>query len=621
MIHMSRIVVLGVLAGLCATGFAGPDPDAMCFRNIASEVGLENVPTGRPQLIDINGDGWLDLCVAATDSDGRESLRVFLSVPTASGSRKLVEQTEQSGLSIRPDGKPGRWSSFTIWGDFNGDFRLDAVSVACQNTQAHKKDPQTHVVYLGDGRGHFKAMSHAGIERKEHQKTHGAVVCDLDLDGRLDVAFGNAYEDESQGLEAQQMRVYRGLGDGRFEEMTEKWGFLTPADPGAANASRPLYGLSAADLDNDGYPELIGAAYGRQWNSLWKRSPERAYYGDFAATSGIDGDSIRHGRYSEDIKKRFRERFGHEREDEPPFRSNGNSFALVPCDFDGDGDNDLFEAEITHHWAGESSDLSTLLVNQFNRRKVCCFERALEPLATPDPQTGLKWQPGLGLTRDHAPQKPTNWNQGDLQAHWEDLDNDGLVDLIVCESDYPHNRLRIWRQKPDHTFVETELTWGIRFPNCPGAGLGDFNRDGAIDIAAVGTKNRWPEARPRPELALWLNRPQKENGVLCLLLVGDGRKANTDAIGARAILTTDRGTQTRELLGAYGHCGAQMQPGELHFGLGNATPKSLKIVWPDAKRTETVLTRVPKNSWIVIRQGSNEPVIMNVFDPLKWQQR
>ena len=606
-----------VLSGLCVTGFAQAGDDSVAFRNVAKEAGLETAE-GRPQWIDLDGDGWLDLCIQVKAQDGRENVRVFLSTPMESGRRRFVDATEQSGLLLRPDGKPGRQNSFLVWGDFNGDRCLDAVSIVNQTAEDCKKAPQTHAVYLGDGRGHFKAVANSGIERSEPLTTQGAVVCDLDLDGRLDIAFGNSYGDPDHERKAQQMRVYRGLGDGRFRDMTETWGLLTPAESGAANATRPLYGLSAADLDNDGYAEILGAAYGRQWNTLWQRTPERAYYGDFAATYGVDGDPIRHGRYSDDVKNMFRQRFKIEMEDELPFRANGNTFSLAPCDFDGDGDNDLFDASITHCWAGESSDLSALLINQLNKRKTCFFERMLEPLDEPDPQTGLKWQPGLGLTRDHSPQKPNGWNQGDLQAHWEDLDNDGLVDLIVCESDYPHNRLRVWRQKSDHTFVETQREWGIDFPNCPGAALGDFDRDGDIDIAANGTRMRWPEARSQPELSLWENQSPAGNGFLCLLLVGDGKKTNTQAIGARVILTTDRGVQTRELLGSYGHRGSQMQPGEVHFGLGQAQPKSLVVIWPDAKRSETVLDPVPKNAWIVVRQGSKEPTVMTKFDPAKW---
>jgi hypothetical protein len=411
------------------------------------------------------------------------------------------------------------------------------------------------------------------------------------------------------------MRVYRGLA-GAFRDVTQDWGFLTPGPPGAANGARPLYGITAADLNNDGYPELLGAAYGRQWNTLWMRTPKQDFYSECAAKYGLDGDSIRHGQYSEATRAKFRQR-NEERPDELPYRSNGNNFCLAPADFDGDGDIDIFDAAITHSWAGDSSDFSALLINRLETFKEPFFERCLEVLQEPDPDTGFKARPSRGLARDHSPQPPSNWNQGDLQAYWADLDNDGLLDLIVCESDYPHNHLRVFLQRADHTFREAEKELGLEWPNCPGIALGDYNRDGAIDIVALGTRTRWPEARPKDQLKLWTNTPAA-NGFLCVRLIGDGKTCNSNAIGARLFLTTDQGRQSRELTGPYGHWGQETQPDEAHFGLGHAHPTSLRIVWPDAKRSETIVTDLPDHGWIVVEQGVGVLANMTRFDPQKW---
>jgi hypothetical protein len=490
-----------------------------------------------------------------------------------------------------------------LWGDVNGDGKLDAISIVTQTAEQFKKDPQTYAVYLGDGHGHFQREKRSGLEQKKHTATHGAVLVDLDMDGKLDIAFGNQYNGAS--LEAQPMRVFRGDGKGHFKDVTAEWGFpIRTVVPGAAHAPRPLYGLTAADLDNDGYPELIGAAYGRQWNTLWKRTPTAPFYDDMAANYGIDSDAIRHGRYSDGVKASQKKQ-GIDREDELPFRSGGNNFSLVAADFDNDGDLDLFDAAITHWWAGESSDLSTLLVNRLETRKEPFFERQLEMLTTPDPETGRSDRPGLGLVRDHTGQTPTNWNQGDLQAHWADMDNDGLLDLLICESDYPQNRLRLFLQKPDHTFVERDRELGLIFPNCPGIALGDYDNDGDIDIVATGSTTRWKEARPKPALALWENRlAPPENGWLILKLIGNGKTANTSATGARVIvITSDGRTQTREISGPYGHWAAQTEPSTVHFGLGTAAVKSVTIVWPDAERTKTTLQiPISRNSRVEVRQ-------------------
>lgn len=589
----SSLLLLPLLA-LAATASAPTTaqiPPRPAFVDVAASHGIASENGARTQLIDINGDGWLDLVIEGAP------FRILLSRPGPGGiGRTFTDAVKQTGLG-------DRGHSMLLWGDVNGDGKIDAVSILTQTAAQFKKDPQTYAVYLGDGKGHFRREKHSGLEQPKHTATHGAVLVDLDLDGKLDVAFGNQYDGD--GLEAQPMRVFHGDGRGRFTDVTAAWGFPTrTVVPGAAHAPRPLYGLTAADLDNDGYPELMGAAYGRQWNTLWKRTPAAPFYDDMAANYGIDGDAIRHGRYSEAVKASQKKQ-GIERDDELPFRTGGNNFSLVAADFDNDGDLDLFDAAITHWWAGDSSDLSCLLINRLEIKKEPFFERQLETLMTADGDTGRHDRPGMGLVRDHPNQLPTNWNQGDLQAHWEDMDNDGLLDLLICESDYPQNRLRLFLQKPDHTFAEHDLDLGLDWPNCPGVALGDYDNDGDMDLVATGTRTRWPQARPKAALALWENHlAPVENGWLIVRCIGDGKTVNTSATGARLTLTTSDGrTQTREISGPYGHWAAQTEPGTVHFGVGTASVTGLTITWPDAKRTKSVITTPPaRNTHLVIRQ-------------------
>ncbi len=544
-------------------------------------VPLDQIPPERCNLIDVDGDGWLDLVTAS----------------------QVFANRQGQGFA-RAAGADLSGCSFSVWGDFNNDGDLDALAITRQNPAEFAQAPRHHRVFLSR-----QWLESREFARPDPWNTLGVALSDLDRDGKLDVALGQAYVDESKGYEAQQMRVYAGRGDGQFSEKTQEWGFLTPGPAGAANGGRPLYGLSAADLDNDGFPELLGAAYGRQWNTLWKRTGQ--FYSECAAKYGLDGDSIRHGKYTEATREKFRQR-NQPRPDELPFRSNGNTFCLAPADFDNDGDLDVFSADITHSWAGDSSDLSALLVNRMETFQEPFFERCLEVLASPDPDTGFQARPTRGLARDHRPQAATNWNQGDLQAHWADLDCDGRLDLIVCESDYPGNRLRVFLQKADHSFREAEKELGIDFNNCPGVAVGDVDRDGDPDLITLGTRTRWPEARPKPELVLWRNR--SSNPSLHLRLVGDGKTANRDAIGARLYLETDQGTQMRELQGSYGHWGQQTQPGEAHFGLGAAIPKRIRVVWPNQAASQTLIENPPANGWLVIHQTDGETARMSRFE-------
>lgn len=528
-----RLLTASCSLVLCLALAVGAEPCAM--RN------LPGLPGSRTQLIDIDRDGRPEL--ALLDPQGR--IRLYR--------RGHDWQPLESVLDDAP-------AQLLLWGDLNGDALPDLVALG---TPAR--------CYLQTRRGPW--LRH-NIDDLGPARPMSGVLHDLDRDGHLDLAIAYAYVDEKQGYQAHPMQVLAGRGEGRFEDVTRPWGFEQEGPPGAAGAARPLYGLTACDLDNDGFAELLGAAYGRQWNTLWKRSPERARYFEQAAVAGIDGDEIRHGRYGPAVK----------RVQELPFRANGNTFALVPGDVDNDGDQDLFSAEITHAWTGESSDLSALLVNRFIEQGRLSFERCLEPLEQPDPQTGLRWRAGRGLQRDHRPQSVERWNQGDLQAYWADLNHDTHLDLLICESDYPHNRLRVFLQDAQGQFRESQDALGIDWPNCPGISLGDLDGDGDLDLVATGSRNRWPEARPAAALGEWLN-PGTENRPSLWVRLRYRKGSNGLAIGSRVRLRSDGSQQWRWLGGPFGHAAQQLDPGCVHFGLGETRPLELEVTWPGGEVT------------------------------------
>ena len=71
----------------------------------------------------------------------------------------------------------------------------------------------------------------------------GALL-DFDRDGRLDVVRGSNYMTGGGPLECFPLRLYRNLGEGRFEEVTEKAGL--GARVPAADRSAPPAAASAA---------------------------------------------------------------------------------------------------------------------------------------------------------------------------------------------------------------------------------------------------------------------------------------------------------------------------------------------------------------------------------------
>jgi len=121
-----------------------------------------------------------------------------------------------------------------------------------------------NVLYLNNGDGTFTDISEsAGVEGDECSV--GAVWFDYDNDGLLDLYVGNyiKYDPEygyfyapdgfpgPMAYDGQLDRLYHNLGDGKFEDVTDKMGI--------ANPDGRAMGIGAADFDGDGWVDIFVA--------------------------------------------------------------------------------------------------------------------------------------------------------------------------------------------------------------------------------------------------------------------------------------------------------------------------------------------------------------------------
>ena len=414
-------------------------------------------------------------------------------------------------------------------------------------------------------------------------------VVDVDLDGRLDLFEGREYRQYGVLHGCGVDRLWRGDGKGGFEDVTAAAGLMTVPAPGGERSSRPTYGVTHADVDGDGWPDLLALSYGRQWNRLWLAQGDGTYR-DVGLASGFAGDAITHGRYPQGVG----------RPPEPPFRSNGNTFDCAVGDVDGDLDLDLFLGEIQHAWAGEASDPSSLLLNEGNRFTRRPVQEFLPPRVFRDAR---------------------NFNYGDLHAAFLDVDNDGRLDLLIGSGDYPDGQfLRLYRQADDGGFEEVTAAAGFDWEGCGGLSLGDYDRDGDVDILAGRSFMRLDQAhRDRymggitvNAVGLFRNDVANRSGNhwLSVRLVGKGKGgANRAGIGARVLVTAGGRTQVREI-----RCGSGLANHqdalEACFGLGQATRvERLEVRWPDRKHGVQVVQDLPVDRFVTVTQGRRKPAL------------
>jgi hypothetical protein len=205
-------------------------------------------------------------------------------------------------------------------------------------------------------------------------------------------------------------------------------------------------------------------------------------------------------------------------------------------------------------------------------------DNKLQALTAPGPgarpeYTDVAWSRGITA---HRP-----FTGGDLRpstawhAEFGDVNNDGLSDLLVVKGNVaempdfaakdPNN---LFLQRPDGRFDEASDRAGVlSFETGRGGALVDLNADGALDLVVV---NRWSGAQ------VWRNAGGGF-GAVQVMLAQPG--ANRHAIGAWLEWRQGDRILRREITVGGGHAGGQA--GWLHLGAGAAGAVDLRVIWPE----------------------------------------
>lgn len=562
---------------------------------------------------DLDGDGYPDLIVNDAHSGERRVIgvdpppyRVLMNRPTGDGTaRTFVDVTIESGFALPADGSTTTYrnAQLSLLGDLDNDGDLDVFSgtytdPAAVGANLSPGQLDRHQVLLNDGTGHFTAAPASDLQTLLPEPLGGASLVDFDRDGLLDLFlvdwFGPNYSNTSP-------RLLKGRGDGTFEDVSSTAGLK------AAEHRRAGFGATVCDLDDDGWPELILSAYGRQPNVIF-RQDGASFFSDVALTAGYAYDANQ--TYGDNqFFQCYCTVHPDARECEyaatpavvcptpadanwsptlstKPEALGGNTFTTVCSDITGDGTLDLYNAEIKHWWAGEGSDQSELLVGTPG---AIAFER-------PDREAlGLSW-----------PHPSVDWDEGGLYAAAVDLDLDGRQDILVGATDYYDQYGMIYHQLPDGRFEEVAKPWGFDHACASGPTVADFDRDGDLDIVVGSSRMReWCAAAwATPEVHLYESDAAGKGAWVGVRLAGDGVTANRSAIGARVTVDTGVRRLVQEVSGGYGH-GATQHDLVLFFGVGACgVLPAIEVTWPDAARTVERFEAVETGRVVDLVQGT-----------------
>ena len=268
----------------------------------------------------------------------------------------------------------------------------------------------------------------------------GAAAFDFDSDGWLDVFIvnGTTLDGAPQGKEPAS-HLYRNRGDGTFEDVTERAGLgLTGWGQGAC----------AGDYDNDGHPDLFVTFWGT--SRLFRNRGD----GTFQETTSSAG--------LETVRKRW-----------------GAGCAFL--DYDRDGRLDLFAANYI------DLDLSATPTPDSGLCRYKGIPVACGPPGLPGGKNVLYRNEGGGKFADVSVRSGVTKASGTyaLGVSTIDFDDDGWVDLYVANDSNPS---ALYRNNRDGTFTDIAVAAGCAYSQDgkPQAGMGvavgDFNRDGRMDI-------------------------------------------------------------------------------------------------------------------------------------------
>ena len=280
----------------------------------------------------------------------------------------------------------------------------------------------------------------------------GVAMIDYDADGQLDLYFVNGADLSAVGRGGAVTktdprywnRLYRNLGDWRFEDVTE-----TAAVAGDGYGM----GVAVADYDGDGDADLFVTNYGPD---LLFRNEGSGRFAEVAAEAGIDGDGW----------------------------SSGAAFA----DFDNDGHLDLVVAKYLDWSFGSNRPCGEFRPG----RRSYCHPREFGAVAH-----SLFRNLGNGRFLDVSEESGLSGHPGKgLGVALNDFDADGWVDIFVANDSYPQ---QLFRNIKGSRFAEMAIRAGAAF-DAEGrdyAGMGvvweDFDGDLSPDLLvnALGRQGYW----------------------------------------------------------------------------------------------------------------------------------
>jgi hypothetical protein len=484
------------------------------FKDVTADAGIpqdSGWSTG-VSVVDINNDGLLDIYICKVGHLG--------GLPTVHNQLLICQGIDKNGVPTYLDKAKeygldfSGFSTQAVFFDYDGDGDLDMYllnhSIRQNGTYGPRKEklatPNPYSgdrLFRNDGNGKFTDVTQqSGIHSSVIGYGLGITVSDIDNDGYPDIYVGNDFHENDY--------LYINQHNGTFKDELEQR---------IMHTSEYTMGVDVADLNNDGYPEIISMDMLPYDPYILKRSEGEDTWDIF------------------NLKISYGYNYQYTRNNLQYNRRNGQfseiglyagvaatdwSWSPLLVDFDNDGLKDLF--------------ISNGIPKRLNDIDYIDF-----------------------VSNQDLQQKMKNQSLSDKD-----------MDLI---NNFPQIRLpsKFFKNTGDMKFSDIgDQIDGSRPTFSNGAVCADLDNDGDLDIAV----NNIDE----PAL-LYQNRQNDKDNRPYVDIALKGPAQNINALGAKLILFTAGDIRTYEKYPVRGFMSSAETP--VHIGLYNTRVDSLFLVWPD----------------------------------------
>lgn len=381
-------------------------------------------------VVDINNDGLLDLYICRVGKyetlKGHNLLLICTGIDKK-GIPHYAEKSKEYGLDF------SGFSTQAVFFDYDNDGDLDMFllnhSVHQNGTFAPRasflgtyNELSGDRMYRNDGNKFTDVTKASGINSSAISYGLGVVVADINLDGYPDLYIGNDFHENDY--------LYINQKNGTFKEDLSNQ---------IMHTSQFSMGVDAADINNDGFPDLISMDMLPSDPYILKRSEGEDTYDIFNLKIGY-GYNYQYTRNNLQLNRRN----GHFSEVGlfSGVAATDWSWAPLWMDFDNDGKKDLFISNGIPKRMNDIDYINYVSNDQIqNKIKANNLEDADMALIDKFPQIKIpnkfyKNKGGLVFDdlQDHIKGDQPTYSNGSIYA---DLDNDGDLDIIVNNIDAP----------------------------------------------------------------------------------------------------------------------------------------------------------------------------------------